>query len=321
VRPTIWRHYGPRLLALLIVTGLIALAASRLTLTRVVAELAVVQLRWIMLALLCYLTILPLWAMQWRILAPAAPKPALPRMLGVVAMTSTVLNSAPLLVGEAAGIFFLVTVAELSRAAALSVLAMDQLLVGIAKVVVLATAASLISLPEWMARSAAVLLAGVALLLATLLLVAWQAERLARLASQLLPPAALRALVSIGTALAPLRSPTRGGSALLLALAKKLVEVGAIMCVARAFSMALPATSAILVLAALNLATLLPIVPGNVGVYEAAVVLAYSYFGVSGERALGIALVQHACYFAALALPGYRWLARAAAIRNSAAAA
>jgi hypothetical protein len=42
---------------------------------------------------------------------------------------------------------------------------------------------------------------------------------------------------------------------------------------------------------------------------------------VPAERALGIALVQHACFFTALALPGYRWLARGPLPRSSAAAA
>jgi hypothetical protein len=242
-------------------------------------------------------------------------------MLGVVARTSTVLNTTPLLVGEAAGVYFLVTEAGFARAAALSVLAMDQLLVGLAKIVVIGVAAATAALPEWMERGALALLGGVGALLFGLVVVASRSDHLARLASRLLPARGARLLVSVGEALAPLRSVGRGGGALALALAKKLVEVGAIMCVARAFGVEVSAANAVLVLAALNLATLLPIVPGNVGVYEAAVVLAYTQVGVGAERALGIAVVQHACYFAAVALPGYRWLARGTAARNSTAAA
>jgi hypothetical protein len=161
---------------------------------------------------------------------------------------------------------------------------------------------------------------GVAALLLGVVAVAWRSARSSRLAERVLPARAARILAAVGEALAPLRSPSRGGGALLLALAKKAAEVAAILCVARAFGVELPAAGAVLVLAALNLATLLPIVPGNLGVYEAAVVLAYAHLGVDAERALGIALVQHACWFAALALPGYRWLARSAP-RSSAAAA
>jgi hypothetical protein len=43
---------------------------------------------------------------------------------------------------------------------------------------------------------------------------------------------------------------------------------------------------------------------------EAAVVIALTRFGVSPEQALGIAVVQHLCYFVALALPGLLVAAR-----------
>lgn len=310
-----------RLLALAIAVGLALAAARRLSLARVAAELALARPSWIALALLCFVAILPLWALQWRLLAPGTPRPPLPTMLGVVAMTSTVLNTAPMLVGEAAGIYFLVVEAGLSRAAALSVLAMDQLFVGIAKLCVLAAVAASVPLPIWMARGAQGLAAAVALLLVVVAAAAWHADRLsASPLGRAIPPRATRGLVAAGKALAPIRSLSRSSGALALALAKKLAEALAILCVQRAFGVTLAPESALLVLAAVNLATLLPVVPGNLGVYEAAVVLAYSYLGVAPERALGIALVQHACFFAALALPGYRWLARRVAAGSSPAA-
>lgn len=310
-----------RAVALAVVTALLALAARRLSFARVLAELAVAEPLWIALALLCFVGILPLWALQWRMLATAAGAPRFRTMLGVIAMTSTVLNTAPLLVGEAAGVYFLIVEAGLARGAALSVLAMDQLFVGVAKVFVLATAATLVALPTWMARGAQALVIAVAVLSAGLVVVAWRAASLSTFAARWVPPRGARLILAVGTALAPVRSPSRSAGALGLALAKKLAEVLAILCVQRAFGVELSVGSAVLVLAATNLATLVPVVPGNVGVYEAAVVLAYSRVGISTERALGIAVVQHACFFVALALPGYRWLARSVAPRAPEAAA
>jgi len=309
-----------RVVALAVVSALLVLALRRLRFARVLAELAVVQPVWIALALLCFVAILPLWAVQWRLLAGPTRVPRLRTMLGVVAMTSTVLNTAPMLVGEAAGVYFLIAEAGLTRGAALSVLAMDQLFVGVAKVFVLATAATLVALPMWMARGAQALVVAVALLTASLVVVAWRAESLSTLAARWVPARVARLILTVGTALGPVRSPARSAGALGLALAKKLAEALAILCVQRAFGVELSVGSAVLVLAATNLATLLPIVPGNVGVYEAAVVLAYSRFGIDAERALGIAVVQHACFFVALALPGYRWLARSVAARTPEAA-
>lgn len=309
-----------RLIAYGAVVALAVEAVRQLSLSRVVGELAVARPGWIALAVCCFATILPLWALQWRVLAPA-PRPSAATMLGVIAMTSTVLNTAPLLVGEAAGIYFLVSEAGLARPAAVSVLAMDQLFVGVAKLCVLAGAAASITLPTWMARGAQGLGAGVVLLVLVIAGAAWYARALTTSAlGRALPPRVARAAIAAGIALAPVRSPVRSAAALGLALAKKLAEALAILCVQRAFGVGLTPQSALLVLAAVNLATLLPLVPGNLGVYEAAVVLAYSYLGVPAERALGIALVQHACYFVALAVPGYWWLARRVSAGSSPAA-
>jgi uncharacterized protein (TIRG00374 family) len=238
----------------------------------------------------------------------------------VTSMMSSTLNTTPFFVGEAAGIVLLVARIGVSRAAAVSITVMDQLLVGIAKVTVLSTAALLLTLPDWMRAGWATLAVGVLFLFLLSTLAVWQRDRLVARAERLLPPRIARAIANLGEALDPLRSPTRGGLALLLALAKKLAEILAIICVQRAFGVSLPFASAILVLAALNLATLLPIVPGNLGVYEGAVILVYTRLGLSTEHAVSIAIVQHACYFLALAVPGYLWAASAAASRVRAAA-
>ena len=307
-----------RVTAVAVLGTLLIIAIRRFDIAHVLAIVGTARPGWLLLAGACYVSILPLWALEWCLLAPREEASLFPRMLGVVSMTSSVLNTTPLLVGEAAAVMFLVTRAGLARAAALSVLAMDQLVLGIAKVGVLVLATWLLVLPLWMERGLRALGASVALLLVGLLSVAWGDHGVARVASHL-PKRAGRALHGVADALAPLRSPRRGGGALALALLKKLAEMCAIVCVQRAFGVQLPFASAVLVLAALNLATLLPVVPGNVGVYEAVVVVACSYFGVNADRALGIALVQHACYFVALALPGYGWLLRGARSRSAAA--
>jgi uncharacterized protein (TIRG00374 family) len=298
-----------------VVVAIGALSLRRLDLGRVILELRNVRIAWLLAAVLCFAAILPLWAVQWSVLAPRTPDNTITRMLGVTTMMSSTLNTTPLFLGEAAGLVLLVTRIGVTRAAAVSITVMDQLLVGIAKVTVLSTAALLLTLPDWMRTGWETLAVGVLLLLLLCGAVAWQRDELVARAERSLPPRIANAIVNLGTALDPLRSPTRAGLALLLALAKKLAELLAILCVQRAFGTALPVASAVLVLAALNLATLLPIVPGNLGVYEGAVILVYTRLGVSTEHAVSIAVVQHACYFVALALPGYLWAATVAASR------
>ncbi|HKH94640.1 MAG TPA: lysylphosphatidylglycerol synthase transmembrane domain-containing protein [Gemmatimonadaceae bacterium] len=301
---------GGRALAIFAMCGLFVASLYRMDLARALAQLASVRAGWLALALLCYVAILPLWAVQWHLLSPPDPTRRVRVMLGVVATTSSVLNTTPMLVGEATGVALLVTRTRLDRSAALSVLAMDQLLVGVAKVTVLATAALIAPLPDWMTRAVLALLVALSVLGGSLLLASWRHADVASVMSRVGPVRLAGALGAFAASLEPLRVPARGAPALALALLKKAVEVAAILCVQRAFGVALPLGTAVVVLAVLNLATLLPVVPGNVGVFEAAVVLALTRFGVPAEQALGIAVVQHLCYFVALAAPGLAWTAR-----------
>jgi uncharacterized membrane protein YbhN (UPF0104 family) len=305
-----WLRRASPLLALVVLAGLLVLAAHRIDLARAIREMGELRPGWLLAGLACYAAILPAWGVQWWLLAPRTPLATPRRLLGVVAMTSSVLNTTPMLVGEAAGVFFLARVVGIDRAAGLGVLAMDQLLVGLAKLCVLTAAAAALTLPRVMRDGLVALGVGVAVLLIGLLLLA--GERGAahdRLAARV--PLRIRsAMERTRLALAPLRSPRLAGSAFALALFKKGCEIGAILCIQRAFGVSLPVMSAVVVLAALNLATLLPVVPGNAGVFEAAVVLAYGWLGLPAERALGMAVVQHVAYFVALALPGYAWLGR-----------
>ena len=299
-----------RLLAFLALAGLVAVALQRMDLARAAAQIASVRAQWLLLAIVCYAVILPLWAGQWTLLAPRGPAVRPREMLGVVALTSAVLNTTPMLVGEATAVVLLVRRAGLDRAAALSVLAMDQLLVGVAKLGVLALAASVAPLPDWMSHAVLGLLTTILLLGGALVVAAWRHVDVAHALARVVPARIAAATGASAAALEPLRFPSRGLPALAIALLKKAVEVAAIVCIHRAFGLAVPVSAAVIVLAVLNLATLLPIVPGNVGVFEGAVVLALTRFGVTPEQSLGVAVVQHLCYFIALALPGLIFAAR-----------
>jgi uncharacterized membrane protein YbhN (UPF0104 family) len=307
--PATIRRSG-RLLAFVALAGLLVAALQRMDLTRAVAQLATVRVEWLVLATACYLAILPLWAWQWTLLSPRASAVRWRDMLGVVSLTSGVLNTTPMLVGEATAVVLLVLRARLDRAAALSVLAMDQLLVGVAKLGVLSLAASVAPLPGWMTRAVLGLLAASLLLGGLLVVGSWRHADIAGPLERVVPARLASAIATFARSLEPLRFAARGLPALGLALLKKGVEVAAIVCVQRAFGLPAPVSAAVLVLAVLNLATLLPIVPANIGVFEAAVVLALTRFGIGPELALGVAVVQHLCYFVALAAPGLLFAAR-----------
>jgi uncharacterized membrane protein YbhN (UPF0104 family) len=296
----------PILLLWIALTVAIVLSARALPWQRALDQTRHLQMSWVLLAVVANVGILPLWALEWRLLAPRSAGTTFRAMVEVVTITAAVLNSVPFFAGEAAGVGLLIA-RGLSRGAALSVLAMDQLLVGFAKLSVLAVAAAVAPLPAWLRGGLGSIVAGVATLFAVLLALA---HRGAAMRDQLLvkssaPRRWLARAAALGAHLEMLREPSRAWRVALLALAKKGFELLAIIALQLAFGLDPSVPLAFLVLAALSVTTLLPITPANLGVYEATVFAAYRFAGAPAELALGIAVVQHLCFLLPMLATGY----------------
>ena len=72
----------------------------------------------------------------------------------------------------------------------------------------------------------------------------------------------------------------------------------------RAFELGLSPVAGVLVAIAVNLGMILPSSPAAVGVFEAAVLVALSAYGVPKEEALGYALVAHLLNFVPFIIAG-----------------
>jgi uncharacterized membrane protein YbhN (UPF0104 family) len=285
----------------------IAIAVVNLGWSGIVQRLSSVSFPWVAAAIAANFAILPVWAAEWRLLVPAAFRVAYRRMFEIVAITASVLNAVPFFAGEASAVGLLITRGTLTPSAAASVLAMDQLLVALAKLTTLAAAAVLVSLPVWLRTGVLSLVAGFSILLAVLLLLAHSWERLQRWLAH--PASRMRGLIARiaawGQHLDALRVPRRALGAVVLALSKKALEVVAVIATQLAFGLEPSLAIALLVIAALAITTLLPIAPANLGVYEATVFAAYRYAGIPAETAAGLAFVQHACFLLPSILTGY----------------
>jgi len=78
----------------------------------------------------------------------------------------------------------------------------------------------------------------------------------------------------------------------------------------RSFGIALPVTASLFIMVLLVVAVMVPASPGYIGTYHYACVTALTIFGVSGEQALGVALVIHAVNFFPITFLGLYFLAR-----------
>jgi uncharacterized membrane protein YbhN (UPF0104 family) len=246
---------------------------------------------WLVLAVASNTLIQPFGALQWRSLLPDGVAVSFRRMFRLFALTSVANNTTPSLVGHATGAMLLASEPEVGKATALSVVALDQIAVGLVKLGVIGVAASLLPLPDWMKQGLAGLALAVGVLLAVAVVIAARTRHLAAL-----------------------RQPKRFARGLAFAACVKAAEAGAIFAVQHAFGLDVTAQTVAVVLAASALGSVVPIAPANIGTYEAASFGAYRYLGVDAERALGIAVVQHVCQllpavgvgYALLSLPRFR---------------
>lgn len=297
-----------RIAAAAVATALLIYCARGVNFTRTGAALASAQPGWLVVAVIAATLVLPLWAEFWRSLLPAGVQVSRRRMLGIVAAASAVMNSAPALAGQAVGVGLLVKRAGLSMHAALAVLSLDQLGEGVAKTIIFLLVGLLAPIPGWMHTAVIVVSAGVLVLLVALVAFAHGMRAGIPLAGGVQQARADRALAHIrrwAEGLDVLRSWRRAGRSLAHVLAMKCMDLAAIAAVAHSMGVGLSLGEALLVLAAVTLATMLPLAPASLGAFEAAVILAYKHVGVSADRALAIAVLQHAVVLLPLVGVGY----------------
>jgi uncharacterized membrane protein YbhN (UPF0104 family) len=186
----------------------------------------------------------------------------------------------------------------MSRAAALSVLALDQLGEGLAKVSIFLVVAAAAPLPDWMRVGVATLSAGVGALLVGMVILAHSHAHIRPDAEKPLTTMNRMRVMAATWAqrMETLRSVRQSFVALAFALGTKVAEGAGLMAVQHAFGVELSIGSTALVLGAVVLGSILPVTPGNVGTYEAGAFLAYRHIGIDPAAATILAIASHACF-------------------------
>lgn len=243
---------------------------------------------------------LALWVGQWRCLLPATHKLPLRRLGEIVALTAAAVNTVPYLGGHAIGFGLLVTRCSLGVAVASSLLAVDQVSRGIAKVLLVCLAMAVVPVPGPLRLPMVILSFGVSILFTALLALAWHARAHERGGGL---------LTRWARTLEAMRRPGVLTASVALVVMMKVCDAAAIFCVQRGMSLELPLPGVLLVLLAVNLAGLIQLTPGNVGLFEAAAVMAYRCLGVEVEEAVALALLIHACSLVPPLASGYSVLA------------
>lgn len=280
------RHRTALVLAWIVATVLLFTCARSIDWARALEVAVTARPGWLALSVVANAAILMAWALFWRTLVPRSEGHATyGRMFEVVSVASALMNTVPFGGGHASSIVLLARRGGTTHKGALSVMALDQLGEGIAKVLAFLLVALIVPLPAWMrAGITTVSLAVGAWFIALMIASRW------------------------ATGLEILRDIRRSGLAIACVLAMKAAEIVGIVAVQHSFGISVSFGGTLLVFAALVLATMLPVAPANLGTYEASAFLAYRYLGLAPEHALGLAVVQHVCFLIPTAGLGYTLL-------------
>ncbi len=219
---------------------------------------------------------------------------------------STSCNTIPFPGGHAVGVMALARRAKVGHTVALSVLALDQLMEGFAKIFVLTLVAVFVPLPERMGQAILVFIAAIGFFASIMFYFAHKQPGIREGQETVSFTGKVRAFLSRWSAhLEVLRDIRIFSLGLVLALLMMLAQTLGIWAVQESLNLDLPIWAPILVMGALNLATVLPITPGNFGVYEGTAFLVYQFCGLTPELALSLALLQHLCFLVPMVGSGY----------------
>lgn len=262
---------------------------------------------WLAIAVLAYLAIFPCWAIQWQLLIAAACTVRVRVMAEIVAIISSIQHALPFFGAPVAATVLLSNGTGCGVATAASVYAIDQVVTGMAKLIAIGCAGLLLPLSGHFEAGANALLLGVVASCLVLVALSRAGPTLHHLSARAKPPwtRGLTAVAEFADGLAAIRSAKLAVGVFSLAVIKNALAVGGAVAVQCSVGMGVSVGSATAVVAALGLSTAIPIVPANIGVYEATVFFVYHYLGVSPTAALTVAILQHSVFLVATLAPGY----------------
>lgn len=252
--------------------------------------------RWVLGAIAANAAILVSWTALWWTVSPRRQRPRWLAMFEINSIASALMNTVPFMGGHAAAVVMLVKRGGLSQQGALSVMALDQLGEGLAKVTVFLLVGLLAPVPDWMRTGIVSVSTAVGLLLCGLLVAAHAHRDIRGRASSGVVGRVRRYAAEWASQMEALRDAGQAGQALVFAIGTKAAEVAGLLCVQAALGVHLSIGASLLVLAAIMIASMLPIAPGNIGTYEAGAFMAYRHLGVDDGTATVLAIAAHACF-------------------------
>ena len=254
------------------------------------------KIHWIAIAIAANFLMLPLLTEQWSRLLPKSRPMRWSVLWECVTVGIAAMNTLPFGSGHAVAVGVLSRRSPGGLSGAVSLLALEQICEGVAKLALLLAALAVAPLPESLKAIPWIVAAAV---IAGLVALIWIANHPRDAAAQNGWRAKWSAHLEV------VRRPQVFVAAAGMSILMKLCELCAIYAVQRSLGVDLPFVTAPLILAVVTFASTISVTPGNLGVYETAAFGVYRVLGVPPNEAIALGLVQHFCFLLPIVGTGY----------------
>ena len=264
--------------------------------------------QWILLASIGALAIILLNSVQLKLFLPKYGLVSFKKMFHLVAIFSMTVNVVPFWGGHALMIYLLGQREKVGKTVALSVITLDQIIEGFPKLFLFGWVAFSGPFPDWMkgGMQGFLMLVGVTYTIFFVLAFKYRdhVEELHGSSGQFWGKI-YQLFKKWAHHLHVLRKWPTLLTTVALATLMKFLEVLAVYFIQIALDVPLGLNAAFLVVAAVSLATTLPLTPGRLGVFEAAAMLTYQYLGLDATLGLAMGVTIHAVHTLPLLAVGY----------------
>lgn len=297
-------------LGFLVSAAFLYLAFRNVPLADLAAALGRLHMGWLLVAVLISVLIMVFRTWRWQLELRPLERIPFGRLWVVTAVAYLAINLLPARLGEVVRPWLLSRRSSVSFSNVVGNLVVEKTMDAVVTLLyILIGLVTIENLPEWVRTGARVPAVGAAVLVAVVLLLYWRGEAFVeRTVLRFLPErvgdGVRRVTGAIVAGMRVLPNPRLLLAVFLVSLALWFLPILSSYVMTRAFAFDVPFGAAVVVFIFIGFGTALPNVPGMVGPYQYACILALGLFGVPQADALAYGLVLNAVQFLTLVAQG-----------------
>ena len=297
-------------LGLLVSAGFLYLAFRNVPLADLAAALGRLHVGWLLVTVLISLLIMVFRTWRWQIELRPLERIPFGRLWVVTAVAYLAINLIPARLGEVVRPWLLSRRSSVSFSNVVGNLVVEKTMDAVVTLLyILVGLVTIENLPEWVRTGARVPAVGAAVLVVLVLLLYWRGEAFVdRTVLRFLPErfgeGVKRVTGAIVAGMRVLPNPRLVLAVFLVSLVLWFLPILSSYVMTRAFAFDVPFGAAVVVFIFIGFGTALPNVPGMIGPYQYACILALGLFGVPQADALAYGLVLNAVQFFTLVAQG-----------------